>query len=326
MATAQKTKAADKQSLGKKLIGILKKYYKGTPPKIDLSVLETILYGICLENASDVDADAAYKRLKSAFCDYNEMRVSSISELTDLFDGLPHAERRALQVRGALQYIFEKSFDFDFDALRRKTLEQGVKQLGRIKALSSFVRLFTLQNVLGGHLVPLDSSTKNISVWLGFIHKDLSVEEASEAIKSVVKKPEVSFYCYFLKCLAIDARFVRQFSEDYFKPDSKEIDLDIVVGRLTKLLTKSKKTTRKKTTAKKTATSKSAASKKKTTKVKKTTKKKVVKKKIIKKKAATKKKVVKKKVVKKKAAKKKTVRKKTPAKKKPVKKKKKKKR
>ncbi len=313
MATAQKTKAADKQNLSKKLVGTLKKYYKGSPRKIDLSVLETILYGVCLENASYEDADAAFKRLKKSFCDFNEMRVSSISELTDLFDGLPHAEKRALQIRGVLQYIFEKSFDFDFESLRRKTLEQGGRQLGRVKELSSFVRLFTLQNVLGGHLIPLDSMSKNVSVWFGFLKHDLSLEEASEGIKSIVKKAEVSLYCHFLRCLATDARFVRQFSEDHFKEEKKEIDLDIVLERLTTLLSKST-VTRKKTTKKKTKITGKAT--------KKTVTKKITKKKSLsaKKKAAGKK-VVKKKTVKKKISQKaKPTRKKSSEKKKTVKK------
>ncbi|VAX41844.1 hypothetical protein MNBD_PLANCTO02-2394 [hydrothermal vent metagenome] len=320
MATAQKTKAADKQNLSKKLVGTLKKYYKGAPRKTDLSVLETILYGVCLENTSYEDADAAFKRLKKSFCDFNEMRVSSISELTDLFDGLPHAEKRALQVRGVLQYIFEKSFDFDFESLRRKTLEQGARQLGRVKDLSSFVRLFTLQNILGGHIIPLDSMSKNISVWFGFLEHELSLEEASEGIKSIVKKAEVPLYCYFLRCLATDARFVKQFSEDHFKKEKKEIDLDIVLDRLTKLLSKST-TTRKKTTTpktkknvtKKVITKKPAAKKssparkkthgKKTVKkktVKKTVKKKVTSQKPKRKKPSTKKKTVKKPIIKKK--------------------------
>ncbi len=332
MATAQKTKAADKQSLGKKLVGVLKKHYKGSPKDVDYSVLETILYAICLEDASCEDADAAYKRLRGAFCDFNEMRVSSISELTDLFDGLPRAERRALQVRGTLQYIFQKSFDFDFETLRRKTLEQGLRQLSRVKDLSSFVRLFTLQNILGGHIVPLDTITRNVSVWFGFLEYDLSLADASEAIKSVVKKAEAPNYCHFLRCLATDARFLKQFSERSFKKESKEIDLDLVLDRLNKLLSKTTASTKKTTTTtkksskatakkktKKVTGKKSTSTKKKTIK-KKPVKKKVVKKKIIKKK--TTKKAANKKSAKKKVATKTTTKKKTVKKKKPTRKKK----
>jgi hypothetical protein len=48
-------------------------------------VLETILYGVCLENASYEEADAAFARFESDFFDMNEIRVSSIMELSGVF-------------------------------------------------------------------------------------------------------------------------------------------------------------------------------------------------------------------------------------------------
>jgi hypothetical protein len=59
MAAAPKARTSDKQGACKKLTTALKKRYKGGVPKNDRPVLETMLYAVCLENASDEEAEAA---------------------------------------------------------------------------------------------------------------------------------------------------------------------------------------------------------------------------------------------------------------------------
>ena len=184
MAAARQATASDKQRIAKKLISLLKKRYEGSVPKVEHPILETILYAICLENSSINQADDAFARLESNFFDLNEIRVSSISELTCVFSKLDQPEWRALRVRSVLHYVFEKRFEFDFETLRRKTLDLAGKQLAKIKELSPFVRCYTLQTSLGSHLVPVDDVTRHASVWLGFVAPNYSVVKSSESLPS----------------------------------------------------------------------------------------------------------------------------------------------
>ena len=131
-------KASEKQKITKKLVSILKKHYKGNVPKVERPVLETVLYAICLENCTLEEADAAFERLFSSFHDLNEARVSSMFELTDVFDGLEAPEWKAMRVRKTLHHVFETHYAYDLEILRRKTLDLAQKHLKRIKALSPF--------------------------------------------------------------------------------------------------------------------------------------------------------------------------------------------
>ena len=97
MAAARQATASDKQRIAKKLIPLLKKRYTGSVPKDTHPILETILYAICLENSSTDEANDAFGRLESNFCDLNEIRVSSISELTQVFSTLDKLWRNAYQ-------------------------------------------------------------------------------------------------------------------------------------------------------------------------------------------------------------------------------------
>ena len=62
MAAASRPKASDKQAVLKKLFPLLKKQYKSAVPKYDMPILETLIYAICLENASEEQADAAQEQ------------------------------------------------------------------------------------------------------------------------------------------------------------------------------------------------------------------------------------------------------------------------
>ena len=274
MAAAQRTKASDKQAIAKKLMMILKKQYTGSVPKSDRPVLETILYAICLENSSDSRAEAVYARLESTFHDWNEMRVSSISELTDVFHDVDRPERRALQVRCALHYLYEKHFKFEFESLRRKTLDLAEKQLRKIKELSGFVRLFTLQSALGSHLVAVDDFMCGAAIWLGLADLGSTPLSASESLKSAVRKADGPLFCHLLRSLASDPLVKGTFVLKNLRPPPEGFDLELAPKRLRELfeqaLTRAKvsavrkKTAKKAPAQKKTATTSTTAAKSRT--------------------------------------------------------------
>jgi hypothetical protein len=212
MTSTHKAKSVDKLTLGKKLVSVLKKRYHQPVPKHERPVLETLLYAVCLEDASSAQADTAYERLWSAFHDLNELRVSSITELaTHVFEGMPDPDWRAHRIRNILQYVFEKHFEFALEGLRRKTLELATKQLFKIRDLSPFVRNYALQTALETHVVPVDRLMTNASIWLGLVPGGESPEQAAETLKSTARKVDVPVFAHYLRCVAVDPRLTRYF-------------------------------------------------------------------------------------------------------------------
>lgn len=236
MAGTSKAKASDKAGIVKKLVTILKKRYKSPIPKNDRPILETMLYAVCLENASPEQAEIGYARLHTDFHDLNEVRVSSISELLTPFTGMSQPERRAQQVRAVLHYVFEKQFGFEFEALRKKTLELATKQLGKIKDISPFVRAFTLQEALGSHTVPLDDQMTRAAIWMGLADAGSDTEQASNALKPVVRKPETAQFCHLLRCFASDPKMQDELDFAKNPPPEEGFDLGSAPARLQELV------------------------------------------------------------------------------------------
>jgi endonuclease III len=234
MVAANRTKSADKQEVCRKVTSLLKKAYSATPHKQDLPVLETLLYAVCLENSTPEQAGAVYAKLLNAFHDLNEVRVSSISELQPTFEELADPEWRAARVKGALQYVFETNYAFDFESLRRKTADLAVKQLSKIPSLSPFVRSYVMQHCLGSHVLPIDDRMHAALVWLGLSEPGETAEQAGEHLRSFVRKADAPLFCHLLGCLASDPRRLRAFA-GAGKATESHVDGD-AVARLAQLL------------------------------------------------------------------------------------------
>lgn len=235
MVAANRAKSADKQEVCRKVTLLLKKTYSATPPKQDLPVLETLLYAVCLENSEPVKAASVYAKLLNAFHDLNEVRVSSISELQPTFVELDDPEWRAARVKGALQYVFETNYAFDFDSLRRKTAELATKQLGKIPSLSAFVRAYVMQHCLGSHILPIDDRMFAVLVWLGLAGREETPEQAGEHLRSFVRKADAPQFCHLLGCLANDPKRMRAFAAPAGKHAESPADAN-AIARLEQLL------------------------------------------------------------------------------------------
>lgn len=229
MAAAHRGKTVDKQDVCKKLHVLLKKHYPGAAPKSELPILETLLYAVCLEDSVPTQAEQAYARMLNGFHDLNEIRVSSIYELEAVFEGMEDSAWRALRLKNVLQFVFESTYSFDFDGLKRKPTEQAVKMLTKIPHLSSFVRHFAMQSGLGMHVLPIDQRIRNLMVWLGLVEPGSTLDAASDALRSFVRKADAAVFCHLLRMLATDPKYYT-----VFEPPSPAIEhfADEAVHRL----------------------------------------------------------------------------------------------
>lgn len=237
MGTAKATRAADKSQVCRRLVQALQKLYGKSVPAFQASVLDTMLFAVCLEDNRWEQAEGGLKLLISSFFDLNEIRVSSVTELERALHGLAHADLKGMRIRAILRHVFEGTYTFEFEKLRRMTLEQAIKALKKIQELSPFVRDFVLHEILGNHVVYLDGPMLAAARWLGLVPATADIGEASEYLKSGVRKSEVSEFCHLLKCLSTDVQFAEHFSG---VPDG-DYEMADVLDRLTELQSPKKK-------------------------------------------------------------------------------------
>jgi len=148
---------------------VLKRVYKTAPPKNDQPLLESLLFASCLENARHDVAQQAFEKLRAAFFDWNEIRVSTVKELAEVIDALPEPAEAAARVKGILQSVFESDYSFELETLKKQNIGAAVKRLQKLQGASNFNVAYATQTALGGHSVPVDKGTLGALYVLGVI-------------------------------------------------------------------------------------------------------------------------------------------------------------
>ena len=163
----------NKQRLLTHLFNAARKAAEAEPEPEPRPVLHEFIYALCREGATPRTGRPAFSNLCERFFDWNEVRVSSLRELEEAFDGLPNAAARAERLSAFLHEVFETEFSFDLDKqLLKKGLKLAAKQLAGYQAANDYVGAWVMQRSLGGHAIPLDAPTLRCARRLGLVDGD----------------------------------------------------------------------------------------------------------------------------------------------------------
>jgi endonuclease III len=150
-----------------KLYKVLKQHYKPVLVNGERPLLEQMLFACCLENAHYSKAEKTYEHLSSSFFDWNEVRVSTVKELAEAMRDLPHPAGAASNLKSVLQNVFEATYSFDLETVKKQNIGVGIKRLTKMEGASPFVVAYVTQHVLGGHSIPLDRGALEVLFIVG---------------------------------------------------------------------------------------------------------------------------------------------------------------
>lgn len=185
----------NKQQFLDRSLKLLEKKFTVPPEPDKRPVMEELVYAICREGVTTAQADAAFKRLKDAFFDWNEVRVSTVPEVADALKDLPNPGVRARRIIEFLQELFEMTYSFSLEDLEKKGLKQAAKQLARYQAVNDFGVAWVTQRSLGGHALPLDEPTWRVVRRLRVVEEDA---EDSETVRGTLEHyvPKAKGYAF----------------------------------------------------------------------------------------------------------------------------------
>jgi endonuclease III len=165
-------------------------------------VLQQFIYALCRADATREQADGAYRFLCERFFDWNEVRVSSIRELEEAFEGMSEPEVRAQRLVSFLQEVFEIHFAFDLDKLQKEGLKQAAKKLARYQAADDYTVSWVVQRSLGGHAIPVDAPTLRCTRRLGLIEGEPEESEARASLEHLVPKAKGALFSDVISAVA----------------------------------------------------------------------------------------------------------------------------
>lgn len=146
---------------------LLKKHYKPIAIPTGRNVLENLIYACLLEDAKFEVADELFAKAQHEYHDWNEARVTTITELAELFAIHPLPVQVAVRLKKALQAIFEARYSYDIEDLLKLNLGKAIETIEAWVPTSKFVSAFMQQNAFGGHAIAIDNSTMQALVSTG---------------------------------------------------------------------------------------------------------------------------------------------------------------
>ena len=184
----------NRSGLISKVHKVLKKHYTPVTPDPQRPALEHLVYACCLENAPYAAADAAYKLLGTQFFEWNEVRVSTVRELAETLSMLPDPMAAAINLRKVLQHVFETTYSFDLEPLKKLNLGPATQKLEKMPGITPFVASYGVQAALEGHSIPLDRGALEVLYIVGVITE---AEQAAGAVpgleRAIPKNKGVEF-------------------------------------------------------------------------------------------------------------------------------------
>jgi endonuclease III len=145
-----------RSALINRTIKVIKKHYKPVTPPKDRPLFEHLLFACLLEDSPHEVAEQVFETLKRDYFGWNEVRVSTIRELTDALKPLVNPAESASRLKQSLHAVFESVYEFDIETLKKQNIGQAVKQLQKYNGTTPFAVAYVTQHALGGHSIPLN--------------------------------------------------------------------------------------------------------------------------------------------------------------------------
>ncbi|MEO1615893.1 MAG: hypothetical protein AAFV88_08605 [Planctomycetota bacterium] len=164
--------ASNRAKLITKLQTELKKKYSLPPSQPSRPLLEHVLYACLLQDSPYDLADEGLAKCEQEFFDWNEVRVTTVTELTQVLSGMPDPAKTARRLKDTLQSLFEEFYSFDLDHLKKENLGKAVAKLEAMPAVTPFVLSYTVQHGLGGHSIPVDYAAMVIMLSTGIVSQN----------------------------------------------------------------------------------------------------------------------------------------------------------
>lgn len=211
--------------------------------------LEHLVYAFLAWNTTRNQADPAFRRLKRAFVDLNELRVSDPVEIADaLGSRYARVEERAQRLMMVLNGVYRVEHAMEMERISAMPKREARATLEEIEGMVPFVSASVLLLGLGAHAIPVDDQLVARLKADGVVDEDAAVPQVQSFLEHQIRADDGPEAHQLLRAYAERAADV-DLTARTKKPTRRTSKT--TTARTRKASTRRKTTTRKKTTKKK---------------------------------------------------------------------------
>jgi len=145
------------------------------------------------------EAVQAYRRLKTAFVDWNEVRISSVKEIQEVFEGVPDALELAIFVKDFLEQLHRENQSVSLEFLVEKNLADIRRYLKGIKGVDPATIGMVLRLRKDYPSLPINSAMERSMVRLGLVRPGGKRDQQEKQLHTMIDPEQaISFHHFFL--------------------------------------------------------------------------------------------------------------------------------
>jgi len=149
---------------------------------------------------SHQEAIQAYRRLKSAFVDWNEVRISAVIEIQEIFEGVPDSLELAIFVKDFLEHLHRKNQSVSLEFLVDMGLGDIRRYLKEIKGIEPATIDLVLRLRKEHPVLPLSASMERTLLRLGVVRPGDNRDQKGKYLHSLVSEDQaLPFHHFFLQ-------------------------------------------------------------------------------------------------------------------------------
>lgn len=162
--------------------------------------LKQLMFAVLSEDTSPSKAKAAVSRLVSGTIDYNDLRVSTPTELARMISAdIPDALSRATSLTTVLGAIYERENSVTLDALKTGSRRDARAYLGNLAGMTPYALASAMLWIFGDHVIPIDEQMLETLKKEEVIDPETQLEEAQAFLKRHVGAGEARIFTALVK-------------------------------------------------------------------------------------------------------------------------------
>jgi len=148
----------------------------------------------------EVEAQKSYRRLKTAFVDWNEVRISSVKEIREVFDGVPDCLELSIFVKDFLEHLHLENQSVSLEFLVERNLGDIRRYLRGFKGVEPATIDLVLRLRKDHPVLPVSAPMERTLLRLGVVRRQQSREQKEKYLHNLVEgAAALPFHHFFLK-------------------------------------------------------------------------------------------------------------------------------
>lgn len=142
----------------------------------------------------------SYRRLKSNFVDWNEVRISSVREIQEVLGSSPDTLEIAIFIKNLLEFLHQRRHSMDMEFLAEENITEIRRFLRQVSGMDATTINLVLRLRKDYPVIPISSAMENTFVRLGLVRRKDSRDQKGKYLHGLISDDiAIPFHHFFLQ-------------------------------------------------------------------------------------------------------------------------------